>query len=99
MNKRLFLFGLFLATGMILMAAPARPVQPEDWVDRMIANHASALRALSGDGMVAAGVESLQPPDWIDRMIANRQMRAATPAFSTGGGVKTALGSKSETRD
>ena len=112
MNKRLFLLGLFLFSGIVLMATPAVRAQPDDWVNRIVADHGSALSAATtaspsdrarpddwADRMIAAGAAAPQPLDWIDRMVADRSVDLGAPSSPQSGGVKAALAGTVNTRD
>jgi hypothetical protein len=109
MNKRLFLFGVFLVSSIVLMAAPAAPTWPGDWVERMIADRAAALetattsdRLPAGDWverMIAASASAPQPDDWVGRMIADRGRDFASPSLAQIEGVKTALMATGSAKD
>ncbi len=109
MNKRPLLLGLFLFAGIVLMAAPAQPI---DWIDRIVADHASVATGLTtvgpsdrpnlndwADRMIAAGVAAPQPVDWIDRVLADRGRDLELPSFAQPGGVKAAIAGADRTRD
>jgi hypothetical protein len=112
MNKRLFLAFLFLAPSIVLVAAPAIPTQPGDWVDRMIAGHSAALVAAAAAGasdrlpsgdwvdrMVAANASATQPGDWVDRMVADRSRDFTSPSLLQPEGVKTVFAPAGSTKN
>jgi len=83
MNTRLVFVGLFLLSGIVLMAAPNRRDHSADWVDRQVADQGSAWVMAAAappdpatttdwvDRMAAARGLGSVPGDWIDRMIAD----------------------------
>ena len=101
MNTRLVFVGLFLLSGIVLMAAPVRPAHA-DWVERQITDHGSAWEMAAGaaadpvlaadwaDRMIAARAAGPGSGDWVDRMVANRSLELAPP-FLQQAEVKAAL--------
>jgi len=69
--KTLFLLPcLCVLSSAAAMASPALPPQPGDWIERMIANHSSAIASPTAGPTDQA--------DWVDRMVAARSWQLAS---------------------